>query len=65
MKIKKMIDKLQKIEKEHGDIDVMYQDGDGESYWSINSANFREAEEDEFPEDWEMPEGFKFVLVRN
>ena len=66
MKIAQLIKKLQAMESKHGNIHVLFQDPDGDSGpFECNVLSFRVAEEDEFPESYDMPEGFKFVLLEN
>ena len=64
MKTSEMIAKLQTIQAEHGDIEVMFQDVEScAGPWSATSACVEVAGEDQYPEDWNMPEGFKFVEI--
>ena len=65
MKISALIKKLEKLQDKYGNIDVMYQDGDGDSIWPVEHLQFHEAEEDEYPEDWNMKAGYKFIMVGN
>ena len=65
MKISEMIDRLEKIKAESGDIDVMFDDPDGHGPYSATSANVDIAEKDDYPADWDMPEGFTFVNIGN
>ena len=65
MKINALIKKLEKLLDKHGNVDVMFQDGDGDSVWCLESVQFRVAEEDEFPKEWNMKPGYKFVLLDN
>ena len=60
MTINELMQKLLKIQAEHGDIDVMFADANGEIRL-VEYANSRTAEEDEFDPDWSMPAGFTFV----
>jgi hypothetical protein len=60
MTINEMIAKLEAIRTQHGDIEVMFIENNS-LFRSISYCNPRVAEEDEFPEDWDMPEGFTFV----
>ena len=61
MKIKQLIAKLEQIQAEHGDIHVMLEMDDDIS--EVLTAYFHVAEEDEFPEEYNMPTGFKFVVL--
>ena len=63
MKISEMIDRLEKIKAEHSDIDVMFNDTDSHGPYSASSVRVAVAEKDDFPEDWDMPEGFTFVDI--
>ena len=64
MKISETIKKLEDLKNEHGDIDVMTFEGD--SVFLIEHINVFEVEDDgDFPADWEMPAGFKFVNVES
>ena len=66
MKINALIKKLAAIQSKQGNVEVMFEDGNGDyGPWSISDVKFNVAEEDEFPEDFDMPEGFKFVLIQN
>lgn len=61
MKLNKLVEKLQKLQQEgHGDEDVI---GDCAAMNAVCGAN-AEVSEGEFPEEWHMPEGFKYVLIR-
>lgn len=66
MKISKLRKKLKALEKEHGDVEVMFQDpnSDGGPF-AVSTLQSRVAEKKEFPKDWNMPKGFKFVLIEN
>lgn len=66
MKIAALIKKLEAIKAKQGNVEVMFDDGDGDSGpWAISAVKFSVAEEDEYPEDFDMPEGFKFALILN
>lgn len=63
-----VIERLQTLKEQHGgDKIVMFVDPNGEGeYFSIHSAQHQVVEyDDEFPEEWEMPKGFEYVLFRN
>ena len=62
MTINEMIAKFEAIRAQHGDVEVMIGESD-EAIRSINYVNLYIAEEDEFPEEWDMPEGFIFVEI--
>jgi len=66
MKILSLANKLKKIYDTHGDVHVMIEISDrSRGPWEVHSADFLMAGEGEFPEDFNMPEGFKFVLLSN
>lgn len=61
MKLQMLIKKLEKIQAKHGNVDVLIQAGNDP--YSFNSVDFKIAEQDEYPADYDMPAGFKFVLL--
>lgn len=66
MKISQLMERLAKLQKIHGDIDVMFSDSEGESVWSAESAEVEVVEDDnQYPKDWNMPKGFRYVEIRN
>ena len=66
MKISEMINQLEQIQKNQGDVEVMFSSPNhDQSLYSVGAIEFRVAEEDEFDEEWDMPEGFKFVSLYN
>ena len=66
MKILELAQQLKEIYDEHGDIDVFFSgpNMDNEPY-SVGCTEVRVVEEDEYPEDYDMPTGFKFVSLLN
>ena len=60
MTINELIANLEAIRNEHGDIEVLHY-ADMDQIVGIDYANVRIAEDGEFPDDWNMPEGFTFV----
>jgi hypothetical protein len=62
MNISALVKKLEAIRARHGDIDVMFC-GDGRSTYSAECADFRVAEEGEYPDSWNMPAGTEFVEI--
>jgi hypothetical protein len=60
MTINELIAQLETIRAEYGDIEVL-QDANMDEIVGIGYANVRIAEDGEFPDDWNMPEGFTFV----
>ena len=66
MKLNKLIQQLEKIKAKHGDIDVMFQDPNSNCVpFEVSRVSFNVASEDEFPEDFHMPQGFKYVQLDN
>lgn len=63
MKILDLATRLKEIYDEHGDIEVMFDDLEKSSVWGITHVSTKVAEKNEYPEDWEMPKGFKFVRL--
>lgn len=61
MKISEMIDHLEKIKTERGDIDVMFINPDSGEPYAVTSVSVNVAEKDEYPAGHDMPEGFTFV----
>ena len=61
MKISEMVDRLLKVQAERGDIDVMMSDPNGDGIYSVEGMGWRVAKKDEFPTNWQMPEGYEFV----
>ena len=61
MKISEIICKLESLKDQHGDIQVMMKDYD-ENYIEVFGVNFEESQ-GQFHEEWEMPEGFKFIKL--
>ena len=66
MKIFELAERLKAIYDEHGDIEVFFAgpNMDTEPY-CVERAKVIVAEEDEFPEDYDMPAGYKFVELLN
>jgi len=58
MKISTLIEKLTKLQEINGDIDVMYQDGDGDSVWEIMRVEVLFSAAIGCPKEWNMPENF-------
>lgn len=66
MNVLQLANKLHAIYKEHGNVAVMFTDpNSGEGPFSVESVDLVVAEEGEYPEDWNMPEGFTFVELNN
>ena len=64
MKISELITQLQQISAENGDLEVMFEEPNYDGVYCVDRANLHVAEEDEYPEDWLMPKGFRFALLR-
>lgn len=60
-----MIKRLETLKAEHGgDALMMFREPNGDNdVFAVQDMEYRVAEETEFPEDWDMPEGYKFVLM--
>jgi hypothetical protein len=66
MKILELANQLKAIYDKHGDIEVMFTDpNNNNATYSVGRAAARVAEKGEFPKDWDMPAGFKFVELSN
>ena len=63
MTILELATRLKAIYDEHGDVPVMFTDPNRGSTFEVFTVKHRVAKEDEFPEDWNMPEGFEFVDI--
>jgi hypothetical protein len=63
MKILELANKLKAIYDQHGDITVMFSDPNTCDTFEAWVVKHRVAEFNEFPEEWEMPEGFEFVEI--
>lgn len=63
MTILELANRLKAIYDEHGDVPVMFTDPNNGSTYEVFTVKHRVAEEDEYPEDWDMPEGFEFVDI--
>jgi hypothetical protein len=62
MKIFELATRLKAIYDEHGDIEVFFRDPNtDQGPFEVGRVAQRTAEEDEYPEDYNMPEGYKFV----
>lgn len=66
MKILELANQLKAIYDTHGNIEVMFTDpNNNNDTYSVGGATTRVAEKGEFPKDWDMPAGFKFVELSN
>jgi hypothetical protein len=57
----KLIQELEKIQKEHGPLTVMF-DADVEPYFEVTSVKVA-VSDGNFPKDWNMPKGFKYIRL--
>lgn len=64
MQLSQLILQLQTLEREFGDLPVLKEDGSNDSIYELTQVSFECAEEAEYPPDWDMPEGFEFILLR-
>lgn len=64
MKLLDLAKKLKQIYDEHGDIDVMLLDPDRYEPHMVSSVRVSIVEEGEWPDDWNMPEGYTHVSIR-
>jgi len=63
MLISEVIKELQKIERKHGDMDVMMYAEEGP--YLTTYVKFEEVlDDDEWPEDYRMPKGFKYACLK-
>jgi hypothetical protein len=62
MKISEVMQRLQAIQNQYGDLPVMFEALDS-GVWELFVVKREVAEADQYPEDWEMPEGFEFVKL--
>lgn len=65
MKILDLANALKRIYDQHGDVEVMFAgpNHDQDPY-GVYSVEFQVVEhEDEYPEDYDMPVGFRFVML--
>ena len=62
MKLQKLINRLEKIKARHGDVDVFIYDEEGRGPAEVAGVAFDVIEEDDYPEDWNMPD--KGVFIR-
>lgn len=65
MKTSQLIKKLTALLEKHGDVEVMLNPTDGDGPYGTCGVSFEEVEDDdEYPEDYQMPKGFQFVEIR-
>lgn len=62
MKIQELIDLLQAYKADYGNVEVMFTDPNEDETWAVELVRFIEVEyDDQYPEEYEMPKGFKFI----
>ena len=61
MKVKEVIEKLL---KQNPESEAMFQDPNHGGPFSVGRVS-AQVSEGEFPDDWDMPEGFEFVLLES
>lgn len=67
MKILEIATRLKALYDEHGDIEVMFAgpNNDQDPY-GVDRVVFEEVQDDDdYPEDYDMPKGYKFVRLGN
>lgn len=62
MRIKKLIKKLKKLEKEHGNLEVLTMGANCDIPSGILSAKSKTCDDDSL-EEYRMPEGFKYIEI--
>ena len=63
MKVQTLIERLQRIAEEHGDVEVMMREPFHQTLFEVGIVRFDVACANQFPEEWHMPKGFKFVMI--
>jgi hypothetical protein len=63
MKVSQLITKLEKLKAEHGDLDVMITSKDGDPTAFVGVGIGEVEDDDDFPKDWNMPKGFKWIDI--
>ena len=62
MNILELANKLKAIYDKHGDIDVMFTNPNEDETFAVELVQFTKVQDnDQFPEEYRMPKGFKFV----
>lgn len=64
MHIRNLIELLERLEEEHGNIEVLL-DVEDRGPCEITSARHNVAQEGDYPEDYNMPAGFEFIGLRD
>jgi hypothetical protein len=63
MTVLELAERLRAIWEENGDIPVMFTDPNKGSTFEVFTVRHRVAEEDQYPEEWNMPAGFEFIDI--
>ncbi len=64
MTVQELIEKLSKVSNKN--MEVFFQDPNSHGGpFCVGSFKTETADEDEYPDDWNMPEGYTFVLLEN
>jgi hypothetical protein len=61
MLISELIEQLETAKAENGDIHVLYTNANTGDPYPVGRISVEVAEKDQYPDDYEMPEGFTFV----
>lgn len=61
MKINALIKRLERLREKHGNLEVFYDSEVGPI--EVEQLHCVVADEDDYPVDWDMPDGTKFVLL--
>jgi hypothetical protein len=63
MKLRSLIKKLENLEQKHGDLDVLLVAHATDVPCELASVILQVAEEGDYPKEYDMPAGFKFVQL--
>ena len=63
MTVNELIEKLEAIRDEHGSTTVMFRSHNNGEIYEAENLDIRVAEDGEFHDSWNMPEGFTFVEI--
>lgn len=58
MNLSQLIEQLQKLQVAHGDLNVH-----DTVHFLVERVHVVTAKADDFPEDWNMPEGYQFIQI--
>lgn len=65
MKISQLVKKLNKLQERYGDLEVMLMDPNNSGPWSVTLAKREVVGYGGYPDEWNMPEGYEFVMLEN